>query len=132
VAAALAASHLFLAAGFPEGCPLPPLEAMACGCVVVGYAGCGGYDYLRPAPPTTAPAWPPLRPAPFGPNAFVTPDADVAQTALALEAAATMILADDPALADILRNARACADAYGLDAQAAAARHIWEQLLAAS
>jgi len=132
VAAALATSHIFLAAGFPEGCPLPPLEAMACGCVVVGYAGCGGYDYLRPAAPTTAPAWPPLRPTPYGGNAFVTPDADVAQTVLALEAAASMILANDPALADILRNARACADSYGLDAQAAAARQIWEGLLAAS
>jgi len=54
----------------------------------------------------------------------------VAQTVLALEAAASMILANDPALADILRNARACADSYGLDAQAAAARQIWEGLLA--
>lgn len=131
VAAALAASHIFLAAGFPEGCPLPPLEAMACGCVVVGYAGLGGYDYLRPVAPTTAPAWPPLRPTPFGGNAFVTPDADVAQTVLALEAAARLIVADAPALADVLRNARACARAYGLDAQAEAARQVWGELAAA-
>jgi hypothetical protein len=131
VAAALAESHIFLAVGFPEGCPLPPLEAMACGCLVVGYAGLGGYDYLRPLPPTVAPAWPPLRPVPWEGNAFVTPDADVAQTVLALEAAAGMFASRDPALAGILGNVGTCARSYGLDAQAEAVRRVWEELLAA-
>lgn len=128
VATALGQSHIFLAVGFPEGCPLPPLEAMACGCVVVGYAGLGGFDYLRPVPPAFDPAWPPLRPVPWGGNAFVTPDADVAQTVLALEAAARTILDGGPALADILRHAGDCARAYGLAAQAEAACRVWEEL----
>ncbi|QLA17470.1 glycosyltransferase family 4 protein [Desulfolutivibrio sulfoxidireducens] len=128
VAQTLATCHIFLACGFPEGCPLPPLEAMACGCLVVGYAGLGGLDYLRPIPPSTAPAWPPLRPTPWGPNAFVTPDADVAQTVLALEAAARLILENGPALAEVSRNMGECARSYSLEAQAEAARAVWGEM----
>ena len=47
VAALLGRSHAFLATGFPEGCPLPPLEAMACGAIPAGFAGLGGWDYMR-------------------------------------------------------------------------------------
>src|SRR3712207_7225539 len=32
-----------------EGCPCPPKEAMASGCVTVGYHGMGGRDYITPA-----------------------------------------------------------------------------------
>jgi hypothetical protein len=31
-----------------EGFGLQPLEAMACGCAVVGFSGCGGREYMRP------------------------------------------------------------------------------------
>jgi glycosyltransferase involved in cell wall biosynthesis len=31
--------QFFLSFGYPEGCALPPLEAMSCGCVVIGYHG---------------------------------------------------------------------------------------------
>ncbi len=128
VASALASCHLYLATGFPEGCPLPPLEAMACGCLVVGYAGLGGLDYLRPIPPTTVPDWPPLRTAPWGPNAFVTPDADVARTTLALEAAARLAMENGPAFAEVARNMGECARSYSLEAQAEAARAVWEEM----
>ncbi len=47
VAAILRSADIFLATGFPEGCPLPPLEAMASGCVVTGFSGFGGWDYMR-------------------------------------------------------------------------------------
>lgn len=39
-------SDIFLASGYPEGLPLPPLEALHSGCVVVGFAGRGGREYL--------------------------------------------------------------------------------------
>ncbi len=48
VARILGECALFLSFGHPEGCPLPPLEAMACGCVVVGYHGRGGREYFDP------------------------------------------------------------------------------------
>jgi tetratricopeptide (TPR) repeat protein len=47
VADRLAESALFFSFGYPEGCPLPPLEAMASGCAVVGYHGWGGREYFR-------------------------------------------------------------------------------------
>jgi glycosyltransferase involved in cell wall biosynthesis len=40
-------SMLFLSFGYPEGFSLPPAEAMACGCVVVGYHGMGGREYFN-------------------------------------------------------------------------------------
>lgn len=44
----LGESLLFFSFSSQEGLPLPPLEAMARGCVVVGYPGRGGNEYFRP------------------------------------------------------------------------------------
>jgi hypothetical protein len=41
-------SMIFLSFGYPEGCPAPPAEAMAAGCVVIGYHGWGGREYFKP------------------------------------------------------------------------------------
>jgi glycosyltransferase involved in cell wall biosynthesis len=41
-------SMFFLSFGYPEGCPLPPAEAMASGCVGIGYDGFGGREYFKP------------------------------------------------------------------------------------
>lgn len=40
-------SSIFLSFGYPEGLPLPPAEAMACGNIVVGYHGGGGVEYFK-------------------------------------------------------------------------------------
>jgi glycosyltransferase involved in cell wall biosynthesis len=40
-------SLIFLSFSTQEGCPLPPMEAMACGCLVVGYHGYGGQEYFQ-------------------------------------------------------------------------------------
>jgi len=39
-------SNIFLALSYPEGFPFPPIEAMACGCLVVGYTGGGGNEFM--------------------------------------------------------------------------------------
>ncbi|MFC1843877.1 glycosyltransferase family 4 protein [Thermodesulfobacteriota bacterium] len=39
-------ADIFLALGYPEGFALPPLEAMACGCAVVGFTGGGGAEHM--------------------------------------------------------------------------------------
>jgi len=39
-------SNIFLALSYPEGFPFPPIEAMACGCLVVGYTGGGGDEFM--------------------------------------------------------------------------------------
>jgi glycosyltransferase involved in cell wall biosynthesis len=45
VARILRRSSFFLSTGYREGFGLPPLEAMACGSLVVGFAAGGGADY---------------------------------------------------------------------------------------
>jgi len=40
-------SQIFLSFSTYEGSPIPPLEAMACGCIVVGYHGQGGREYVN-------------------------------------------------------------------------------------
>ena len=45
-AAILRESAVFLSSGHPEGFGLPAAEAMAAGCVVVGYHGYGGQEFL--------------------------------------------------------------------------------------
>jgi len=46
VAAELRETLVFLSFGHPEGFGLPAAEAMACGCVVAGYHGYGGREFL--------------------------------------------------------------------------------------
>jgi hypothetical protein len=41
-------SSIFLSFGFPDGFSLSPAEAMACGCIVIGYHGMGGREYFLP------------------------------------------------------------------------------------
>lgn len=48
VAQILKESLIFMSFGSPEGSPLPPCEAMLCGCIVVGYHGWGGREYFKP------------------------------------------------------------------------------------
>ena len=133
VAATLGSAHIFLATGFPEGCPLPPLEAMACGCLPVGYMGFGGADYMRQAlPQQSDPApftpWWPLRAVPWGGNGLWSADADIFGAALHLQAAAELFASQSPLLAPTLKNARATAQAHTLETQRAAVLALWQRL----
>ena len=67
VARHLQDSAIFLSFSEREGLPLPPAEAMACGCVVIGFHGFGGRD--------------------FGDNAIWVADGDVVAMAQAAESA---------------------------------------------
>lgn len=49
VAKVLRESMIFLSFSQREGFGLPPLEAMACGCLVVGFHGLGGAEFFDPA-----------------------------------------------------------------------------------
>lgn len=48
VAQIMKESAVFLSFNHKEGFGLPPAEAMACGCYVIGYSGQGGKEYLKP------------------------------------------------------------------------------------
>lgn len=137
VSQALGSAHIFLATGFPEGCPLPPLEAMACGCLPVGYMGFGGADYMRQAlPPQDDPApfapWWPLRQVPWGGNGLWSADADILGAALHLAHAARWFLsgtaADADSLGAILTNCRATAASYSLESQRRNVLELWTRL----
>jgi glycosyltransferase involved in cell wall biosynthesis len=49
VAQILKESLIFLSFGRAEGFSLPPMEAMLCGCIVIGYHGRAGREYFDPA-----------------------------------------------------------------------------------
>ncbi|MFZ0034876.1 MAG: hypothetical protein WAK60_07820 [Sedimentisphaerales bacterium] len=49
VAEIMKTSLIYLAFGYPEGCPLSIAEAMSCGCYVIGYHGFGGRELMSPA-----------------------------------------------------------------------------------
>lgn len=46
VACIMRESAVFLEFGYPAGCPVPPLEALACGSFVIGYSGFGADEYI--------------------------------------------------------------------------------------
>ena len=48
VARLMAESECFLSLSHKDSCPYPPLEAMACGCLVAGFHGDGGREYMTP------------------------------------------------------------------------------------
>ncbi len=128
VAEALRSCHVFLATGFPEGCPLPPLEAMACGCVVAGFAGFGGFDYMRQAGDGGHVPSVPLRDAPWGGNGFFAADNDVFGAATCLERAARLWTEGGPALETVRESARLTAAAYAPLHRRAALDALWNDL----
>jgi hypothetical protein len=85
-------ADIFVPLGFPEGFSLPPLEAMACGCAVVGFSGGGGLDFMKD-----------------GQTALVVPDGDVAMLAQAVE----RILTDSELREKIRRNGMVEARKFG-------------------
>ena len=112
VAEALRSCHVFLATGFPEGCPLPPLEAMACGCLPAGFAGFGGFDYLRQIDPAGYAPSVPLRDVAWGGNGLIAADHDVFGAVDCLERAAGLWTRGGAGLAAALENGRLTAAAY--------------------
>lgn len=129
VADTLRSAHIFLATGFPEGCPLPPLEAMACGCLPVGFTGFGGWDYMRQIQdePRHTP-WIPLRECDWAGNGLWCADGDVLDAALCLETAVHMIEEQDLYLTAALESGQETADAYSLDEQKLSVLSVWDAL----
>ncbi len=123
VANILRTCHIFLVTGFPEGCPLPPLEAMASGCIPVGFTGFGGWDYMRQfnitdsEMPYLAKPWFELSERGFGGNGFYVEDAHVLAATLALEQAVVLVHEDSAAYKEICQNLSATAQEYSDEKQ---------------
>lgn len=128
VAETLASCHIFLATGFPEGFSLPPLEAMASGCLVVGFAGFGGWDYMRQAEPGMYAPRLETRPVPWTGNGLFASDGDVVEASWLLREAVVMVREDAPEYAAIREQAMMTAAAYSADAQREEVRLAWARL----
>lgn len=138
VAEVMRTCRLFLATGFPEGCALPPLEAMASGLFVVGFAGVGCWDYMRQAwqrddyvietPYMVRKSHGPASGRPRkGGNGFFVADADVPAAVLALCDALELIESGDPSVRTITEAGVATARDYSLDAQARTVTSLWRK-----
>ncbi len=126
VAAALRTSHIFLVSGFPEGCPLPPLEALASGCIPVGFSGFGGWDYMRQLDGAVFKPWWPLRDVEWSGNGFWSADADVLDAAFNLEKALKLWRKGGTALDSALAAGQETVRSYTLEIQAETVRKIWD------
>lgn len=124
VARIMQAAHIFLATGFPEGFGLPPLEAMACGCIVAGFAGYGGWEYMRAFPgdyrDPVAAGWH------EGANGFYAPDGDIRGAIKALKQAADLVAARHELLEETRNNAIATAGRYSPELQREAVLRLWQ------
>lgn len=125
VARALATCHIFLCTGFPEGIGLPPLEAMACGCLPVGFGGVGGWDYMRQGRVCGYMPQFPLRDVPWSGNGFFTADGDVIEAARALEEAVRLAACQAPALNALLAQGRTAAESYSAERQRLRVSELW-------
>ena len=150
-----ASCSLFLCTAFPEGFGLPPLEAMATGCVPVGFTGFGGWEYMRQAPDTPSqsvsgmalPDMPRPNPpdfslsgtldpdasfkaAPEGGNGFYHSDGDIMGAGLSLARAVQLVRDGDPVWEDARENALATARLYTAEERGRRLRNLWPRLTA--
>lgn len=102
---ALFASHdVYLHLSYPEGFPISILEAFGAGCLVIGFAGCGGLEFMHNAV-----------------NCCVVPDGCVAEVVERLE---LVLRAPRTGLDAMLASAWATAHRYGESSAAAALARI--------
>ncbi len=129
VAEVFASSHIFLCTGFPEGFGLPPVEAMASGCVPVGFAGLGGWEYMRNPEdcPLSGLYSPPfvLEKKAWSGNGFFVSDGDVLSAGLALAYAVELVFRQDPGWRVLEENARRTAAEYSREVRELRLASLW-------
>lgn len=108
VARAMGSSAVFLSTCLYEGFGLPALEAMACGCLVAGFHGYGGLEYVSDA------------------NGLWCAQGDLLACLAALERAVALHLEDGPQAAGLRREARATAARYSPQGQETALLAMWQ------
>jgi len=112
VAHELREALVFLSCGHPEGFGLPLAEALASGCLVVGYHGLAGRDFALPH----------MRPVEFG---------DLLGFLDALEEEVLRFEADPGAVTtERCHASQQILERYGLEAERLQAMRVWSQLMA--
>ena len=111
VAAAMKESLIFLSFSSREGFGLPPAEAMACGCLVIGYTGGGGDEYFLPE-------W-----------SYPVPDGDIVTFAQTVEAVLAGHSRGDADLAEKRRRASEfILDRYSVEREEASCLAAWREI----
>lgn len=134
LAASLSSCHLFLMTSLAEGFGLPPAEAMASGCVPVGFAGLGGWEYMRSSPLSPChnqviASLPPgleLPAVPWGGNGFYAPDGDVVSAGLALASAVRLAASGGLKWKAVQDECIKTARAYSRNAMIARLPRVWD------
>ena len=112
VAEMLSKSSIFLSLSHREGLGLPPLEAMASGCLVAGFTGQGGRDYATPD------------------NGLWVEDDDLYGAADAVGRALEMFLERPEEAAAMSTAAQVTAARYSFDAMREDLQSFWGRILA--
>jgi len=112
VANVLAQSAIFLSLSDKDPLGLPPLEAMASGCVLAGFHGGGGLEYMTSA------------------NGWWADSGDWRACVNALAAAVATFDCGGPKLAAYLAETQRTVDAYSFDAMKSALLAYWQSELA--
>jgi glycosyltransferase involved in cell wall biosynthesis len=111
-AAVLRESLIFLSFATEEGWSLPPMEAMACGCIAVGYHGRGGREYFTDE---------------FG---FPVPADDIVLFASTVERVLKQYDSDPASLREMARRASEhVRSVYSPSAEERDILDVWEQIL---
>lgn len=112
VAGKLGRASVFLSLSRREGLGLPPLEAMASGCLVAGFTGLGGRDYATPD------------------NGFWADEEDVFGAADAVGQALRTLLTEPRRAAAMRAAGLATAARYSFDAMREDLKAFWSRVLA--
>jgi len=110
VAEIMGESAVFLSLAHLEGLPLTPLEAMASGCIVVGFTGVGGREYATSV------------------NGFWTENEDCCQCVDDLARVLQLIAAGDPIVPSTVEAGRRTAAVFGPEPFLAALLEFWRAL----
>ncbi len=97
-AAALRSAMVYVPTTTQEGLHVSVLEAMACGCLVVGFSGIGGTDYLVPSG--------------AGQNSILVENGDLYTLGVALEGVLAGLAADVTSYGAVVADARAIGSRY--------------------
>ena len=129
VAVLFASCHIYLNTAFPEGFGLPSLEAMATGCVPVGFTGFGGWEYMRQAgADACAPPFP-LEEMPGDGNGFFFADGDIMAAGLGLARAVRMAAAAPQDWRNIVQAGKMTAQRYSREARLPRLAELWTRLI---
>ena len=110
-------SKIYLTTSTAEGFPLPILEAMACGCLCIGFDGVGGKDFIVESGPQQ--------------NFVLAKSMNLIDLSGKLAELVEMIKRNDPAIETIRQNALATAAKFSLEIEKKSVLEFWQSFFEA-